>query len=102
MNLKLPLEKKDVHYDAVKGEVSLKRDKFDDLMHFVRDLLEEAQELENERDTARSRQKRAVATADLYAELLDDANKGVERWLENNTIQQLSRETGIPYATCHR
>jgi hypothetical protein len=102
MNLKLPFGKKDVHYDSLKGEVSLKREKFDELMQFVRDLLEEAQGLENERDTARSRRRRAEGAAQLYAELVEDANRGVEQWLEGNSIQELSRETGIPYATCHR
>ena len=102
MNLKVPFDKSDVHYDASKGEVSLKREKFDELMRFVRDLLQETQETENERDTARARQKRSVAAADQYAELLQDANRNVEHWLKSNSIQELSRRTDIPYATCHR
>lgn len=102
MNLKVPFDKSDVHYDTSKGEVSLKREKFDELMRFVRDLLEETQEMENERDTARARQKRSAAAADQYAELLQDASRNVERWLKSNSIQELSRRTEIPYATCHR
>jgi hypothetical protein len=102
MNLKVPFDKSDVHYDASKGEVSLKREKFDELMRFVRDLLEETQETENERDTARARQKRSAAAADQYAELLQDASRNVEQWLKSNSIQELSRRTEIPYATCHR
>jgi hypothetical protein len=102
MNLKIPFDKSDVHYDASKGEVSLKREKFDELMRFVRDLLEETRETENERDTARARQKRSAALADQYAELLQDASRSVERWLKSNSIQELSRRTEIPYATCHR
>ena len=102
MNLKVPFDKSDVHYDTSKGEVSLKREKFDELMRFVRDLLEETQEMENERDTARARQKRSAAAADQYAELLQDASRNVEQWVKSNSIQELSRRTEIPYATCHR
>ena len=104
-SIKLPFEKKDVHYDVGKGEVSLKREKFDELIRFVRDLLEEAQEAENGRDTARSRQRRAEAAADLlttYAHLMVEADNSVRQWLTQNTIQELSRRSGIPYATCHR
>lgn len=102
MNLKVPFDKTDVQYDAGKGEVSLKREKFDELMLFVRGLVEEMQEMENERDTARARQKRSTAAADRYTELLEEANRNVGHWLKSGSIQELSRLTGIPYATCHR
>lgn len=102
MNLKVPFDKADVQYDAGKGEVSLKREKFDELMRFVRSLVEEAQEMENERDTARARQKRSAAAADRYTELLEEASRNVQHWLQSHSIQDLSRLTGIPYATCHR
>jgi|SRR5579863_9249613 len=106
MNAKqLPFEKSDVHYDATKGEVSLKREKFDELIRFVRDLLKQTQQAENERDTARSRQRRSAEAADVataYADLVENANVGIRGWLQNNTIQELSRRTGIPYASCHR
>src|SRR5271168_344370 len=101
----LPFEKSDIHYDPTKGEVSLKREKFDELIHFVRDLLEETQRAENERDTAHSRQRRAVDAASVttaYADLVESANAGIRGWLQDNTIQELSRRTGIPYASCHR
>jgi predicted transcriptional regulator len=106
MNTKqLPFEKSDIHYDTTKGEVSLKREKFDELIRFVQDLLKEAEQTENERDTARSRQRRAAQTADVvtaYADFMEEANSGIQHWLENNTIQELSRRTGIPYASCYR
>jgi predicted transcriptional regulator len=41
-----------------------------------------------------------VVTA--YADFMEEANSGIQHWLENNTIQELSRRTGIPYASCYR
>lgn len=104
-SMNLPFDKKDVHYDASKGEVSLKREKFDELIRFVRDLLDQVQEAEDSRDTALSRQRRAEVAADLlttYSHLTAEAGKCVQVWVEQNTIQELSRRSGIPYATCHR
>lgn len=100
----LPLKKEDIHYDPASGEVSIKREKFDRLMQFLRDTLEQAQAAENARDTARSRQRRAEAgsVVTAYADIVDEANRSVVAWLHQNPIQELSRRTGIPYATCHR
>jgi hypothetical protein len=102
---KLPFESKDIHYDSVRGEVSLKREKFDNLIRFVQELLQESQEAENARDTARSRARRAETAAEVvtaYVDVVDKANKTIRNWVGKNTIQELSRRSRIPYATCHR
>jgi hypothetical protein len=102
---KLPFEKKDIHYDSVRGEVSLKREQFDALIRFVQELLLEAQENENARDTAISRGRSAEAAANVvtaYADIVEKANKTIRNWVGRNTIQELSRRSGIPYASCHR
>jgi hypothetical protein len=100
----LPLKKEDIHYDSTTGEVSMKREKFDRLMQFLRDTMEQAHGAENARDTARARQRRAETggVASAYASIVDEANRSVVAWLDLNPIQELSRRTGIPYATCHR
>lgn len=102
---KLPLEKKDIHYDPLRGEVSLKREKFDGMIQFIRDLMEETQRTENARDTAVARRRRADAKARVwsaYADVMEDANQAIRDWVNDNTIQELSRRAQIPYATCHR
>jgi CheY-like chemotaxis protein len=100
--MKMPFEKNDIQYDTVRGEVSLKREKFDDLIRFVRELLEATRDAENARDTARSRQRRAEDLAGAYTRMVEQAIHSVKQWLHNNSIQELSRQSGIPYATCHR
>src|SRR5258708_8209766 len=97
-----PLKKEDIHYDSATGEVSMKREKFDRLMQYLRDTLEQAQGAENARDTARARQRRAEAggVAAAYASIVDEANRSVVALLDLNPIQELSRRTGITYATC--
>jgi len=102
---KPPLDKKDVHYDAVRGEVSLKREKFDAMVQLIRDLLEETHQAENARDTALARRRRAETKANVlsaYADVMEEANQAIQSWVDENTIQELSRRTQIPYATCHR
>jgi hypothetical protein len=37
-----------------------------------------------------------------YAQIQAEANRNVEAWLSGNSIQELSRRTKIPYASCHR
>lgn len=101
----LPLKKNDVTYNAANREVSLKVEKFDELMKFIQELLEQSQSAENARDTARARQRRAEASTDVvaaYAQIVDEANRKVQSWVDENTIQELSRRSKIPYATCHR
>lgn len=106
MNLsKLPLSKDDVQYDAAKGEVSLRREKFDQLMRFVQGLMAEAQEAEDARDTARARLRRARVETNIvtaYASVVAEAKQKVRQWLDENTIQELVNRTKIPYATCYR
>jgi hypothetical protein len=99
-----PVTRDDIHYDPATGEVSLKREKFDRLMQFVRDLIDESQQGEDARDTARARQRRAEANslATAYAQIIGEASRSVADWLDANPIQELSRRTRIPYATCYR
>ena len=101
----LPLKQNDVTYDSASRRVTLTPQKFDELMAFVQELLEERQMAENARDTARARQRRAETAADVvtaYAEIVEEAAQRVHRWLDENTIQELSRRSRIPYASCHR
>lgn len=105
MKTKLPLKQSDVTYDPASRRVTLTPQKFDELIKFIQELLEQAQTAENARDTARSRQRRQEAAADVvtaYAQILEEANRNVEAWLSANSIQELSRRTKIPYASCHR
>lgn len=105
MNKTLPLTRNDVTYNSETGEVTLTREKFDQLMGFLRDTL---QELENEQDSKRVAEfdaRRANAAEKIYEVLLEDMEIGsqaITKWVEEHPISELAQRSGIPYATCHR
>lgn len=103
--LELPVTKRDIHYDAERDEVTLKREKFDALVAFARDLARSAQDLENDTAIARYRGRRAQAESAILETLLQAVptfGPMVRAWIDQHSIKQLSERAGIPYATCHR
>jgi CheY-like chemotaxis protein len=102
-----PLTKDDIHYDPDKQEVTLKREKFDALIGFVKEMLANTNAVEDERDIASYRARKAEATSSVFESLMEkvsEASGDVQAWLASpeHTILDLSQRTGIPYATCHR
>ncbi len=102
-----PLEKSDIQYDPDKQEVTLKREKFDAMIEFMRALAERVEAAEDEKDIESYRARRAEASGDVLTSLLslaEEAGGNVERWLEapEHSIRELSQRAGVPYATCYR
>jgi len=102
-----PLTKDDIRYDPEKQEVTLKREKFDALIGFVKEMLAKTDAVEDERDIAGYRARKAEATSTVFEGLMEkvrEVSGDVEAWLSapQHTILDLSQRTGIPYATCHR
>jgi hypothetical protein len=101
-----PVSRNDVRYNSDTQEVTLEREKFDALMQYVRGLGEQLAAAEDDRDIERYRVRRANASAKVVHEILKDAisaaSLSVSRWLEENSILELSRRTGISYPTCYR
>jgi RNA polymerase sigma factor (sigma-70 family) len=101
-----PINKSDVHYNAATQEVTLPREKYDTLIGYVRDLVEQLSAADDEHDIAEYRERRAKASESVLQEMVSDvaelATKSVSRWLESHSIRQLSERAGIPYATCYR
>lgn len=102
-----PLEKADIQYDPEKQEITLKREKFDAMIEFMRTLVERVEAVEDEKDIESYRIRRAEATGDVlqsFLSMAQEAGGSVERWLQapEHSIRELSQRSGVPYATCHR
>ncbi len=102
-----PLEKSDIQYDPDKQEVTLKREKFDAMIEFMRALVEQVEAAEDQKDIESYRARRAEASADVltsFLSLAKEAGECVERWVDSpeHSIRELSQRAGVPYATCHR
>src|SRR5579864_1212382 len=105
MNKNLPIEKKDIQYNPHTQEVTLKREKFDELMGFVRDAMKELDEAEEAREIAEYRVRRSTSKENVYETIMDDlglASNAITKWVDSHSIQELSKRSGIPYATCQR
>jgi predicted transcriptional regulator len=105
MDKTLPIEKKDIQYNPETQEVTLQREKFDNLMRFVRDVMKELDQVEEERDIAQYQSRRSEAAENVYKTLIDDmelASSAISKWVDSHSIQELAKRSGIPYATCHR
>ena len=100
-----PIGKSDIHYNPQTQEVTLRREKFDGLVSFVRELVADLERLHDQRDIARYQARRAQAAASIFECLVHDVEAGslaIANWVSTHSIKQLSERTGIPYATCHR
>jgi hypothetical protein len=102
-----PLTKEDIQYDPVKQEVTLKREKFDNLMKLVESLVCEAEASEARRvfASASARQaERETAALQILIDGVQQARVAIQDWLASpgNSIRELSTRANIPYATCHR
>lgn len=100
-----PIEKSDIHWGA--EEVTMKRDKFEALIRYVQDVSQKLVQAEDELSFQRYDTRKAEKAADVFLGLsasLGETKEAVQKWLANpkHSIQELSRRTGIPYATCHR
>jgi hypothetical protein len=101
--LTIPFEKKDVHYDSGKKEVSLSVEKFDALVKFIQDLLHRVEEAEDRAGIFRYRAREAQASASVLQSAFEKVRGEVSEWLaSDHTIQELADRAGIPYATCYR
>src|SRR5215510_8650161 len=101
----LPINKNDVRYDPETQEITLKRERFDQLLNFIRQTVEKLEAAEDARDIAEYRAKRAAASQTVFQTILDDLEAGskkISKWADTHSIKQLSERSGIPYATCHR
>jgi CheY-like chemotaxis protein len=100
-----PIGKDDVKYNAQSQEVSLKREKFDELIKYISELTAEAEEADHARAAAQYRQRRASASNTILEQVLlglAAGSKAIREWVDEHSIKKLSERTGIPYATCHR
>lgn len=100
-----PIEKSDIHWG--KDEVTMKREKFTALIKHLQEVSQKLVEAEDELSFQQYDTQQAENAANVFVGLsasLSETEAGIQRWLENpkNSIQELSRRTGIPYATCHR
>lgn len=104
-NKEFPIDKSDVQYNPTTGEVSLKREKFDELIKFTQDLMEHAENAEDQRAAAQYRARRADASRTVLEAILQELAEGsraIKEWVDEHSIKKLSEKTKIPYATCHR
>src|SRR5215471_14488777 len=98
-----PFDKKDIHYDAAKKEVSLSVEKFDALVKFMQELVERMETAEENAGVFRYRMTEAQATAGVFSAALERVKDELRDWLSaSHTIRELALRTGIPYATCYR
>ncbi len=100
-----PIEKSDIHWGT--EEVTMERDKFEALIGYLQDVSQRLVEAEDELSFQRYDTRKAEKAADVFLGLsasLSETEEGIQRWLADpkNSIQELSRRTEIPYATCHR
>lgn len=101
--LTIPFEKKDVHYDSGKKEVSLSVEKFDALVKFIQDLLHRVEEAEDRAGIFRYHAREAQASTSVLQSAFEKIRGEVSEWLaSDHTIQELADRAGIPYATCYR
>jgi hypothetical protein len=105
VNSTLPITKKDIHYSSETGEVTLKREKFDELMVFLRKTLQELENTRDEKILADFEARRASASENLAKVILNDLEAGsnaISKYLIKHSKTELAKKAGIPYATCHR
>jgi len=103
MKLAFPFDKKDVHYDASKKEISLSVEKFDALVKFIQELVDRVETAEENAGVSRYRMKEAQATAGVLAAAFEQVKGDLREWLgASHNIRELAIRTGIPYATCYR
>ncbi len=100
-----PIEKSDIRWG--KDEVTMKRAKFTALIKHLQEVSQRLVEAEDELSFQRHDARQAETEANVFLGLsasLSETEAGIRRWLKNpkNSIQELRRRTGIPYATCHR
>ncbi|HKT46620.1 MAG TPA: helix-turn-helix transcriptional regulator [Candidatus Acidoferrales bacterium] len=100
-----PIEKEDIRWGA--KEVTMERGKFEALLHYLQDVSERLVQAEDELSFQRHDTRKAEKAADVFLGLsasLSETKQAIQKWLDDpkNSIQELSRRTGIPYATCHR
>jgi len=100
-----PLEKDDILWGP--EEVTLKRAKFEALLGYLQDVSERLVRAEDQLSFERFDARKAKKEADVFVALaagLSEAEHGIRKWLADpeNSIQELARRAGIPYATCHR
>jgi hypothetical protein len=99
----IPFDKKDIHYDSAKREVSLSVDKFDALVKFMQDLVRRAEEAEEAAGVFRYRMREGEASAGVLQAAFERVREQVRDWLSSeHTIHELAERAGIPYATCYR
>jgi CheY-like chemotaxis protein len=101
----IPISKQDVQYNPDTQEVTLKREKFDALISFMRDLVERQQRADDLKDIAEYRVRKAESSDTVFSTIMKDLHLGweiVDKWLKSHSIKDLSERTGIPYATCYR
>ncbi len=97
-----PIKKSDVHYNPETQEVTMDREKFDRLVKYVADLVGQVETAEDSRDVARYRARRAEGIVELLAANVQSGAAAITDWVDQNSVKQLSEQSGIPYATCHR
>ena len=97
-----PIQKSDVHYNAETQEVTLPREKFDQLIGFVRELVGQVEAAEDQRDVARYRSRRAEGFLAALEKEVQTGSNAIGDWVDAHSVMQLSQQSGIPYATCHR
>ena len=109
-----PIQADDVKYNAATQEVTLAREKFDQLIEFVRELIVQMEKAEDARDIAQYETDRSEETLTRYeAGHAKGLLKGLEQdvqvgskiiadWVKEHSIVELSQRSGIPYTTCHR
>lgn len=101
--LSIPFEKKDVHYDSARREVSLSVEKFDALVKFMQDLVRRVEEAEDSAGVLRYRMRESEASAGILQAAFEKVRGEVRDWLHSeHTIRELADRAGIPYATCYR
>lgn len=101
----MPISKEDLHYNPETQEISVKRERFDRLMDFVRNLLDELEATQDAKAVADYHARRAKALGRICEVIVEDieaGSKAISKWLEDHSIQELSKRSGVPYATCHR
>jgi len=106
-DIKFPLEKKDIHYDPSTQDVSMKREKFDAFVKYVEELQEKLESTKDAADFERFDARKAKDSSNLLRDLVEYVEEGtvaIREWLssDGHSISELSRRTGISYATCHR
>jgi hypothetical protein len=100
-----PIDKSDIEWRP--EDVTMKRDRFEALLAYVENVSKRLVDAEDELSFERYDTRKAKKEADVFSALsesLMETEEGIQQWLADpeNSIQELSRRTKIPYATCHR